>query len=89
MLFEESEIKFRKYTSDVESVERHITLTKEVAEEVNKVIANVNEGNKAVKLNSTILFNLAIKSYLEELSELSSEEIIALLRKGAFKEVGL
>lgn len=90
MLFEEIEnIKFRKYTSDISEVERHITLSKETAEETNKVIAVVNKGNKAVKLNSTILFNLAIKKYFEELAELPSEEVITLLRKGALKEVGL
>lgn len=89
MLFNEIEVKFRKYTSDVESIERHITLTTEVAEEVNKVIAVVNKGNKAVKLNSTILFNLAVKKYLKELGELPSEEVILLLREGALKEVGL
>ena len=89
MLFEKTEVKFRKYTSDVEEVERHITLDKELAEETNKVIAVVNKGNKAVKLNSSILFNLAIKKYFEELAELPSEEVITLLRKGALKEVGL
>ena len=89
MLFEETKVKFRKYTSDVEEVERHITLDKELAEETNKVIAVVNKGNKAVKLNSSILFNLAIKKYFEELAELPSEEVIALLRNGALKEVGL
>ena len=89
MLFEKTEVKFRKYTSDVEEVERHITLDKELAEETNKVIAVVNKGNKAVKLNSTILFNLAIKKYFEELAELPSEKVIEVLRKGALKEVGL
>ena len=89
MLFEKTEVKFRKYTSDVEEVERHITLDKELAEETNKVIAVVNKGNKAVKLNSSILFNLIIKKYFEELAELPSEEVITFLRKGALKEVGL
>lgn len=88
MVFEEiTDIKYRKYTSDVETVERHITLTTEVAEELNKLIAVVNKGNKAVKLNSTILLNLAMKSYLNELNKLDSEEVIVFLRKEALSEV--
>lgn len=88
MVFEEiTEIKYRKYTSDVGTVERHITLTTEVAEELNKLIAVVNKGNKAVKLNSSIFFNLAMKSYLNELKNMDSEEIISFLRKEAISEV--
>lgn len=88
MVFEEiQDIKYRKYTSDVDTVERHIALTTEVAEELNKLIAVVNKGNKAVKLNSTILFNLAMKSYLRELENMASEEIISFLRKEALSEV--
>ena len=88
MVFEEiQDIKYRKYTSAVDTVERHIALTTEVAEELNKLIAVVNKGNKAVKLNSTILFNLAMKSYLRELENMASEEIISFLRKEALSEV--
>ena len=88
MVFEEiTGIKYRKYTSDVDTVERHITLTTEVAEELNKLIAVVNKGNKAVKLNSSILFNLAMKFYLNELKNMDSEEIISFLRKEAISEV--
>ena len=88
MVFEEiTDVKYRKYTSDVETVERHIALTTEVAEEINKLIAVVNKGNKAIKLNSTILFNLAIKSYFKGLDELDSEEVISFLRKEALSEV--
>ena len=90
MLFEEIEnIKFRKYTSDITEVRRHIDLSKETAEAVNKVIAVANKNNKGIKLNNTILFNLAIKKLFEELEELPSEEAIAVLRKGALAEVEL
>ena len=52
MLFEEiNSIKYRRYTSDISEVNRHITLKKERAEEVNKVIAVANKGNKNFKLN--------------------------------------
>lgn len=62
MLFEEiNSIKYRKNTSDVIEVTRHIYLKKEIAEQVNKVIVVTNEGNKNFKLKNTILFNVAIK----------------------------
>lgn len=90
MLFEEiNSIKYRRYTSDISEVNRHITLKKERAEEVNKVIAVANKGNKNFKLNNTILFNIAIKRLFKELEELPSEEAIQLLRKEALAEIGV
>ena len=90
MLFEEFDsIKYRKYTSDITEVTRHIDLKKETAEEINKVIAVANKGNKNFKLNNTILFNIAIKKYLKELEELSSKEAITVLRKEALAEIDL
>lgn len=90
MLFEEFDsIKYRKYTSDITEVTRHIDLKKATAEEINKVIAVANKGNKNFKLNNTILFNVAIKKYLKELEELPSEEAIAVLRKEALAEIDL
>lgn len=90
MLFEEFDsIKYRKYTSDITEVTRHIDLKKATAEEINKVIAVTNKGNKNFKLNNTILFNVAIKKYLKKLEELPSEEAIALLRKEALAEIDL
>lgn len=88
MLFEEFEnIKYRKYTSDITEVTRHIDLEKATAEEINKVIAVANKGNKNFKLTNTILFNIAIKKYLKELEELPSEEAIAVLRKETLAEI--
>lgn len=90
MLFKEIDsIKYRKYTSDVTEVTRHIDLTKDTAEEVNKVIAVVNKGNKNFKINNSILFNVAIKKLFKELEELPSEEAIKLLRKEALAELGV
>ncbi len=90
MLFEEiNSIKYRRYTSDITEVNRHINLKKETAEEVNKVIAVANKDNKNFKLNNSILFNVAIKKYFKELEELSSEEAIQVLRKEALAEIEL
>ena len=90
MLFKEIEgIKYRKYTSEVTEVTRHINLKKETAEEINKAIAVVNKGNKNFKLNNTILFNIAIKKLFNELEELPSEEAIAILRKEVLAEIGI
>ena len=76
MLFEEIEnIKFRKYTSDITEVRRHIDLKKETAEAVNKVIAVANKNNKGIKLNNTILFNLAIKNFLKNLKNFLQKKL--------------
>lgn len=82
-------VKYRRYTSDTSEVTRHINLKKEIAEEVNKVIAVVNKENKNFKLNNTILFNVAIKKLFKELEELPTEEAIQLLRKEALTEMEL
>ena len=90
MLFEKIDsIKYRKYTSDISEVTRHIDLSKETAEEVNKVIATVNNGNKNFKLNNSILFNIAIKKLFKELEELPEEDAIKILRKEALAEIGI
>ena len=90
MLFEDfKDIKYRKYSADTEEVSRHIELKKDTAEEINKVIAVANKDNKGIKLNNTILFNLAVKKYFKELAKLTSEEAIELLRTSALKEVEL
>lgn len=90
MLFEDfKEIKYRKYSADTVEVSRHIEIKKAIAEEINKVIAVVNKENKGVKINNTILFNLAIKKYFKELAELPSEEAIKLLKTSALEEAGL
>ena len=90
MLFKEMDsIKYRKYSSDVTEVTRHISLTKDTAEEVNKVIAVANKRNKNFKINNSILFNIAIKKLFKELEELPSEEAIQLLRKEALTEIGI
>lgn len=90
MLFEEiNSIKYRRYTSDITEVNRHINLKKEIAEEINKAIAVANKDNKNFKINNTILFNIAIKKYFKELEKLSSEEAIQVLRKEALAEIEL
>lgn len=90
MLFEEiNDVKFKKYSSDTINVSRHIELTKETAESVNKVIAVANKGNKNFKLNSTMVFNVAIKKFFKELEKLSSDEAIHVLRTEALAETGL
>lgn len=90
MLFKKIDsVKYRRYTSDTSEVTRHIDLKKETAEEVNKVIAVANKGNKNFKLNNTILFNVAIKRFFKELEELPTEEAIQLLRKEALAEIEL
>lgn len=82
-----TDVKYRKYTSDVEIVNRHLYIKKELAEEVNKVLAVVNNGNKAFKINNTVLFSIAIKKYFETLEGLTKEEIIEIIRKEGLKEI--
>ena len=91
MLFEDKskDIQYNKYSTGTGTIDRHINLSVELAEEINKVIAVPNDGNKAVKLNNSKLFNMAIKKFLKELEELPEEEAVQVLRKGALAEVGI
>ena len=82
-------IQYTKYSTGKGTIDRHISLSIDLAEEINKVIAVANEGNKAVKLNNSKLFNMAIKKFLKELEELPEEEAVQVLRKGALTEVGI
>lgn len=88
MLFKEksNNIKFVKYTEDRKKVDRRITFKKDLAEETNKTIAVFNNENEVVKLNSTILVNIALNCFFKQLENLSEEKAIEYLERRALEE---
>lgn len=84
MIFKEKskKVKYNQYSEDKKIVDRRINLKKDVAIESNKIIAVFNNENQAMKLNSSILFNIGMECFYKQLEKLSEEEMIAYLKKG-------
>lgn len=90
-------VKYKKYSKEQPVVNRNIDFKTGLAEDVNELIATVNSLTRQDKLpirtfrnelNSTVVVNLAIKSYLKNLKGLADEEIIELVKNEAIAEYG-
>lgn len=88
MLFKEKGkgINYIQYTEDKKTVERRIKFKKDLAEEVNKLIAVFNNDSEAVKLNNSIVVNVALNCLIKQLTNLPEEEIIQVLETKALAE---
>ena len=88
MLFEEKKksVKPVRYTEDRKTLSRRISFKRLLAEEINTVIAVFNNESEAVKLNNSILTNIAMNCFLKQLGQLTEEEAIEYLEKKALNE---
>ncbi len=88
MLLEEKakEVNFLTYPQERKTLERRITLKRELAEEINTVIAVFNKESEVVKINSSILINIGINCFFKQLEQLTEEEVIATLIVKALAE---
>ena len=73
-------IKYKKYNQNQFVVKRQINFKKGVAEDINKIIAIINENSYGLTLNSSILTNIALESYFSYLDSLEEKEAIDLLK---------
>ena len=65
---------------------RRINFKRALAEEINVLIAVFNNENEAVKLNNTIVVNVALNCFLKQLENIPEEEALAYLEKKALEE---
>lgn len=79
-MLENKKIKYKKYSETQIAVKRQINFKKGVAEDINKIIAIINENSYGITLNSSILINIALESYFSYLDSLEEKEAIDLLK---------
>lgn len=89
MIFKQNpkDIKFRKYVEEVEEVERRISFKREIAEDINELIAFYNKDDSTnSKINSSDIVNTAMKVYINQIKGIPSEKIIDFLKYGVSTE---
>jgi len=80
------EVTFLTYTEDRRVIERRINFKRELAEEINVIIAVFNKESEVVKINNSILVNVAMNCFFKQLEHLTEEEIIEILEEKALNE---
>lgn len=88
MLFKEkrTEVNVLQYEEQRREVERRIKFKKALAEETNVVIAVFNKESEAIRINNSILVNVALNCLFRQLEDLSEEEAIAVLEEKVLAE---
>lgn len=88
MIFKEKKqyVKPVRYTEDRKTLSRRISFKRLLAEEINTVIAVFNNESEAVKLNNSILVNIAMNCFIKQLEQLTEEEAIEYLERKALIE---
>lgn len=88
MIFKEKRkgVKSVRYTEDRLTLGRRISFKRALAEEINVLIAVFNNENEAVKLNNSIVVNVALNCFLKQLENISEEEALVYLEKKALEE---
>lgn len=84
MIFKEKSkgLKIVKYPEERKTLERRIKFRRPIAEDLNEVIAVFNkEEDVPFKIDSTILVNLAVNNFFNNLKELPEEDIIEFIKE--------
>lgn len=88
MIFEEKKKSVNpiRYTEDRKTLSRRIEFKRVLAEDINTVIAVFNNESEAVKLNNSILVNIAMNCFIKQLEQLTEEKALEYLEKKALLE---
>lgn len=80
------EVNFLQYKEDRKIIERRIKFKKELAEATNIIIAVFNKESEVIKINNSILVNIAMNCLIKQLNKLPEDEIIQILEEKALAE---
>ena len=88
MIFQEKrkEVNSIKYTEDRKTLGRRIGFKRPLAEEINVLIDVFNNESEVVRINNSVLVNIAMNCFLKQLEKLPEEEALEYLEKKALEE---
>ena len=75
-----------QYSKDRKIIKRQIKFKKAIAEDTNLIMAVFNKESEIIKLNQSILTNIAISCFIRQLEKLSEDEAIEYLKRKALEE---
>lgn len=88
MIFQEKRKKVNsiKYTEDRITLGRRIGFKRALAEEINVLIDVFNNESEVVRINTSVLVNMAMNCFLRQLEKLPEEKALEYLENKALEE---
>lgn len=88
MIFQEKrkEVNSIRYTEDRKTLGRRIGFKRALAEEINVLIDVFNNESEVVRINNSVLVNIALNCFIKQLEKLPEEEALEYLEKKALEE---
>ena len=88
MIFQEKrkEVNSIRYTEDRKTLGRRIGFKRPLAEEINVLIDVFNNESEVVRINNSVLVNIAMNCFLKQLEKIPEEEALEYLEKKALEE---
>lgn len=74
------EIKFKKYKKNKKRIQRRIFFEKDIAEDVNRIIAIFNSEFTGFRMNSSIFINIVLRDFFSYLKTLDENEAMEILK---------
>lgn len=79
-MIKKNKIKFKKYKENQKQIQRRIHFEKDVAENVNRLIAIFNNEFAGFNMNSSIFINIVLRDYFSYLKTLDKNEAMEILK---------
>ncbi|WP_407454354.1 hypothetical protein [Methanobrevibacter sp.] len=76
----EKKIEYKKYSNEQKTVQRRIFFEKEVAEDVNKIIAIFNSEFNGIRINNSTFINIVLRDFFTYLKTLDENEAMEILK---------
>lgn len=79
-MINKKEINYKQYPKEQGTVQRRIFFEREVAEDVNKIIAIFNSELTGFRLNSSVLINIVLRDFFSHLKTIDEKEAMEILK---------